>query len=212
MQSEERLLPAGVLVRCTGGIPERAKTLAAELMADGAEALVSFGVAGGLAPEVPAGTLIVGTGVDLGGATLMADTAWFRRLCLYLPAAIPGVVAATDLAAVTPDEKFDLYEASGAIAVDMESGALAEACLARGIPFAILRAVADPAHRSIPLSALAGLEADGSLNPMAVLKALSRSPGDIPGLLRLAIENQKALGALRLASRRLGPLLGFDSL
>lgn len=212
MQSEQRLLPPGIMVRCSGAIPERAAALAAEMIADGAEALISFGVAGGLAADLPAGALVAGTGVDLGGATLMADEAWTRRLSQQLPGCVSGVVAATHLAAVTPDEKFELHTTTGALVVDMESGALAAACLSRGLPFAVLRAVADPAERSIPLAALAGLEADGSVNPWAVLRALCRSPFDAPNLVRLALDNHKALSALRLACRRLGPSLGFDPL
>jgi adenosylhomocysteine nucleosidase len=77
------------------------------------------------------------------------------------------------------------------------------------VPFAVLRVVLDPAQRAIPLSALAGARHDGETDPMAVLKALMKRPGDLLGLLRLAGDTRTASSALRRSRQALGPFLGF---
>ena len=211
MRAEARLLPAGVAVACSGGRPRRAADLARTLVEEGAAGLVSFGIAGGLAPELEPGTLVVGTAVDLGGPVLAADAAWCGRLAALLPAARCGRVYGAEAAAMTPAAKQALYRQSAALAVDLESAAVAEVCAAAGKPFAILRAVADPAGRAIPSLALAGLAADGGTRPWAVAGGLLLRPRQLPALLRLAGDSRLALGALRAAVRGLGPSLGFQA-
>jgi adenosylhomocysteine nucleosidase len=50
----------------------------------------------------------------------------------------------------TVAEKSALYAAHGALAVEMESLAVAEVCQGRNVPFLAIRAVTDPAHESLP--------------------------------------------------------------
>jgi hypothetical protein len=91
----------------------------------------------------------------------------------------------------------------------MESGAVAEACVAAGKPFAVLRAVADPMNRAIPDYALQGLKEDGTTDVMPVLLGLLRRPATLPALLGLARDSRAALASLGSAARLLGPTLGF---
>ncbi|RME62604.1 MAG: purine phosphorylase, partial [Alphaproteobacteria bacterium] len=62
----------------------------------------------------------------------------------------------------------------------------------RGLPFACLHAVADPACRALPKAALAGMGKDGTMRPLAVLAALARRPGEWPGLIQVARDSAKA--------------------
>ncbi len=66
--------------------------------------------------------------------------------------------------------KATLRAASGALAIDMESAAVAEAAAEAGVPFLVLRVIADPADRAIPPVALHGVAPDGSRRPWAVLR------------------------------------------
>jgi hopanoid-associated phosphorylase len=211
MRSEASLLPFDVRATCSGGMVERARVLAEQMLDDGAEALLSFGIAGGLVAGLAPGDLVVGTGVELGGAVLVADPTWCRRLSRLLPGSQTGLVAASAAVAGTPDAKRQLREATGALAVDLESASVAEACLARGRPFAVLRAIADPVHRRIPPAALVGLRPDGTVDANAVIAGLLQRPGDLLVLLTLALESRRALSALGAAVRQLGPALGFKA-
>ncbi|MEX2453099.1 MAG: hypothetical protein WD470_00255, partial [Rhodospirillaceae bacterium] len=77
-------------VSCHGPGAARAAAAAAELIAGGARALLSFGVAGGCDPALPAGTVVLATGIrDFSaepgeairrGETLWTNREWRRRL------------------------------------------------------------------------------------------------------------------------------------
>jgi hopanoid-associated phosphorylase len=209
MKSEAALLAEGMLMGCTGGRPEKAAAIAARMLEQGADGLISFGIGGGLAPGLRPGTLVVASAVDLGGATLAADPAWFRHLANQFPQARQGIVCGVSAAVVTPKEKAALHAETGGLLADMESGAVAEACAAAGKPFAVLRAVADPAERAIPPFALQGLDEEGGTRILPVLKGLLLHPFGLPALLALARDSQAALRALGAAARLLGPTLGF---
>jgi hopanoid-associated phosphorylase len=209
MQSESALLTPGAMIACSGGRPAKADELAQYLLEAGAEGLVSFGVAGGLDPGLAPGDLVIGTEVDLGGATLKADEAWVRRLHALLPKARRGVVCGAEDAVLTASAKSALYAESGGLTIDLESGAVAEACAAGGKPFAIIRAVADPAERAIPAFALKGLAEDGRTRALPVLLGLLGRPHQLPALLGLARDNRAALRSLGAAARLLGATLGF---
>jgi hypothetical protein len=96
--------------------------------------------------------------------------------------------------------------------VDMESGIVAEAANHHGLPYAVLRVVLDPANRSLPQSALAGVREDGTIDAAAVVKSLMRRPRDLKALFRLAGDSRKANRALLRSRQALGPLFGFHLL
>ncbi|PKU24992.1 nucleoside phosphorylase [Telmatospirillum siberiense] len=209
MRSEAALLPTAYPIACSGGIPAKARQIAGELLGAGASGLISFGIAGGLAPMLRPGDLVIGTGVVAGTRTIAADPAWLRQLIGRLPRAVSGLVYGdTDIAA-TPERKSQLHRETGALAVDLESGAVAEACQAAGKPFAVIRAVADPAGRRLPSLALDALDAEGRPLPMKVAAGLLRRPQELPGLIRVGLDSRAALSALNAAVGRLGPALGL---
>jgi adenosylhomocysteine nucleosidase len=198
MNSEAALLPSGIPSGAAGGVARRVTELAERLLAEGAEGLMSFGIAGGLDPALKSGDLVVGNAVQWDGQTFIADPAWANRLLAAIPASRSGSIAAVARIAATPEAKQALYQL-GASVVDMESGAMAQVCAKAGKPFAVLRAVADPAARGIPRSVFAGLAPDGSARPLAVMGALLRRPWELPGVIRVGLDSAKALAALRSA-------------
>jgi hopanoid-associated phosphorylase len=209
MRSEAALLVPGAMVGCSGGRPHKAEELADYLLKAGAEALVSFGVAGGIDPALVPGDLVIGSAVDLGGASLKADEAWVKRLTNALPKARAGVVCGAEVPALTAAAKANLHAESGGLVIDLESGAVAEACAAKGVPFAVIRAVADPADRAIPAFAMKGLAEDGRTRALPVILGLLGRPWELPALLGLARDNRAALNALGAAARLLDATLGF---
>lgn len=211
MRAEASLLPDAYPVACSGGIPAKAKRLAEDLLAAGAAGLVSFGIAGGLAPMLRPGALVIATGVATGGRILAADPAWLLQLLERLPGAFSGLVRGESEIAATPERKSRLYAETGALVVDLESAAVAEACRAAGKPFAVIRAVADPAGRRLPSLALDALDAEGRPLAMKVAAGLLRRPFELPGLIRVGFDSRAALSALGAAVGRLGPALGLQA-
>jgi len=118
----------------------------------------------------------------------------------FLSADIAGV----DAPVADATSKNALFAATGAAAVDMESAIVAQAAQRHGLPFAILRVIADPAHRPLPTAALVAMRADGEVDVAAVLAELIRSPGQLPALARLALDSRAAFSALVRARALLG--------
>ena len=209
MKSEAALLPACVRVACAGGVAARAAALARAFIAEGASGLISIGIAGGLDPSLRPGDIIIGSGVETEEGVIDCDPSWCDRLLAAFPGARSGLVFGSAVAAATVAHKRALFQRRGALVVDMESGAVATAAAAAGLPFACLRVVSDPAGRALPLSALAGLGPEGDTRPLAVMAALARRPHDLPGLIRVGLDSKAGLSALGDALKIVGPTLGF---
>ncbi len=207
------LAPLGhvVTVACSGARAELARARAEALVAGGAAALISFGIAGALVPGLAPGTLLLPRAVVVPGrGEWPATPVWHQRLLELAAAAglaLQGGVtmAGSDGAVTGAAGKAALARASGAAAVDMESHILAAVAARHGLPFLMLRAIADPAERGIPAPALAGLGPDGETRPGAVALRLLEAPWTLPALLRLAGDSKAGLEALGIAVSALGP-------
>ncbi len=162
--------------------------------------VISWGLCGGLDRRLRPGDLVVGSEVTSDDERIPTDAAVARALIDRLAATHAQVslerVANVSKPALTAGEKAELGRATGAAAVDMESlcaGRFARRCNA---PFAILRAVADPAERDLPPIAARAVDAEGCVDARAVMTGLLRSPGQIPALGRLARDSRAAFAAL----------------
>jgi adenosylhomocysteine nucleosidase len=114
-------------------------------------------------------------------------------------------IAGSDAPVADDIGKTALFAATGAIAVDMESVIVARAAQRHGLPFAVLRVVADPSHRELPSAALVAMRADGEVDVGSVLMALMRDLSQVPTLMSLALDARRAFSALAHARAILGP-------
>ncbi len=187
-----------------GGAGARLTAALERAVADGARAIISFGIAGGLDPSLAAGTCIVGAAATVGVARWPTDPGWTAKLVAALPDAILADVAGVDHPVASIAHKRLLRAAGGAAALDMESHRAARVATAHGLPFAILRIVCDPAGRALPPAALVGMRRDGTSDVGAVLRALISEPAQLPGLIRLALDARIAFAQLKRRRCRLG--------
>ena len=135
--------------------------------------VLTCGFAGGLDPELKVGTVIFASEV----ARLYAR--------LISTGAKPANIFCADRIATTVAEKRQLRAQTQADAVEMESGAIQEACRADNIPCATVRVVSDPADEDLPLDFNALSKPDKNLDFGKLAWAIARSPGKIKRLLRL---------------------------
>ena len=200
-------LDPDVWLQISGPGPERAARAANALLEVGCTALVSWGVAAGIASELAAGCLVLPECIVTGGERLPTDAPWRTALLGRVHDALPcstGALVHSDGVVASPRDKEELFRRSGAVAVDMESGAVARAAWRAGVPFLAVRVVADPADLALPQAALCALDADGRTRPMRILGALVRRPREIPALLRLARHFRAARATLRTVTRVAG--------
>lgn len=180
------------------------------LLAAGARSLVSWGCAGGLDESVRTGTVIVAAHVA-GSAAIVWSPArqWSDRVAGAIGDAVPvvrGTLACPDHAVRAPAEKRALAR-RGMIAADMESAVVAEIAERAGVPWIVVRAVADTAAMAVPSSVTDAVDAAGRLSPLRLARALLRQPGDVRLLPPLARGFRGALRALRIVADRAGDAL-----
>jgi nucleoside phosphorylase len=128
--------------------------------------LVSFGIAGALRDDLPIGTVIDATRVvDEGGAVL-----WEGRPLGVAPARTGTILGARKIVD-DPAERTRLHRATGADAVDMESGPLARSGRLAGC----VRAISDTPTRR--LGGIAeGAKANGEPDYVGLLRGFVRAP------------------------------------
>ncbi|HEY3622158.1 MAG TPA: phosphorylase [Roseiarcus sp.] len=162
--------------------------------------VVSWGLCGGLDPRLRPGDLILGAEVVSGEGAVRTDEALTLSLAQRLVGAGARVVverlAASDAPVLTAAAKSDLRRATGAAGVDMESLIAGRYALEQRTPFAILRAVADPAERDLPPLVTKAVNSDGGTDAVAVIGELIRSPGQFSGLRAAARDSRAAFQAL----------------
>lgn len=201
-------------VRVAGARADRAAIAARELIRAGAQGLISFGLAGGLAPGLSVGTIVLADRViDAHGRTLLADPAWREHLTARLAPGhriVAGTIVGSDRAIGRPDAKAALARTTGALAVDMESHAVAETAARLGVPFLVIRAIADPAARAVPAWLTGVIDPEGRTRLTAVAAGLLAHPADLAALIALGRASGRALAALRRLALDAGPLFGFD--
>lgn len=193
MQAEADLLRSlGVQVAISGATAKGAREAVSLLIGNGVSHLVSFGLAAGLDPAARAGDVLVPSRIVADGHDYLPDLS----LCARLGGITPGGLLHSDLVVATAAEKHALYSASLCTALDMESGVVAQAAQQARLPFAVLRAICDPAGRDLPHAAVAALKPDGRLALPTILFSLLRAPLQIPGMLALARDAAAARRAL----------------
>src|SRR5262249_34052358 len=102
----------------------------------GVRGLISFGISGGLAPDLRPGDVVVGNAVVTAGGTIRTSVAWSKSLLDLLPHAHHLPVFGAEAPVLTDSGKESLWHKTGAVAVDTESGIVAEAADHYGLPYA----------------------------------------------------------------------------
>jgi adenosylhomocysteine nucleosidase len=203
-------------VRCSGAVTANAYTHAKDLISDGCNGLISFGMAGGLSPDLKPGDIVISSGVISSDGTWDVNRPWADALAdLLIPelkTVSRGLVFGSDNAITTPTEKVQLSLDTEAGIVDMESHAVARAADEAGVKFIVIRVVADTYDRAIPGWVTQGIREDGSVNTPAMALGTLLHPWHIPALGRLAGDSKKAKKSLRRIALLVGPLFGLGTL
>lgn len=206
------VLADGAALWLSGMGPVAARRGAQALADAGAAALAVFGVAGALSEHLHNGALFCPERVlDEDGHAYAADLAWRASLQQRLAASLhmEGALLSVASPLLTPADKATTHQHRAALAVDMESAAVAAVARERGLPFVVLRAIVDEASDAIPTALNDSIDAWGRPRPLHLMAALCRHPSVLGELPRLYSRMQRATQALRAAAEATGPTLGW---
>jgi adenosylhomocysteine nucleosidase len=208
--TEPTNLADGTLLIVSGVGLAAAACGARRLLAAGARALLSWGLAGGLDPALEAGALVLPLEViSPEGRVLRTSADWRERVDHAIAArqaASCGRLLTCREPLTSTTAKALAFQRTGAVAVDMESSAVAEVAAAERVPFLTVRAIVDTARDAVPEVALnAAAAGQEGPNIGRVLIGLAGAPGQLPGLIRLARR-------YRIASRALAAVAASGAL
>lgn len=193
----------------SGASPERlAEALEKEIIHD-IRAVISFGVAGGLNPEIKTGEIINPDEVYFDGQTYATDAELNERFRSRLVAqglfVQTGMIAGSTQVVASPEEKAKMFEMIGAAAVDMESHVAAAWAAEHGLPFAALRVISDAAHRSLPQAVLNAVTAEGEIRLRPIITGVLKDIRQVKKLLHAGLDSRKAFNKLAQCQALLGP-------
>ena len=206
-------LPGGHWLAVSGAGPERAEAAAGRLLDRQVGALLSWGCCAAIAGHLRPGHLLLPEqihGED--GLSHPTDPAWRERLTARLPAQVThhgGALRESGRVVASHAEKAALHQATGCLAIDMESGAIARTAASRQLPFLAIRAIADPAAMNFPAAVTRTLNPRGDVRLAALLGQIARHPAQIGELLALGQAFGAAMRTLRQIRQATGPDFSF---
>ena len=192
-------LGGGALLSVGGMGSELAAIAARSLAEAGAAGLVSFGLAGGLDPSLPAGSIVLPREViSRDGTRFPATAAWREPLSAAIARHRPvaaGALLTSPVSIAAVADKAAAFRETRAVAVDMESSGVAEVAAARGLPFIAVRVIVDTAADALPRAVQAAGRA-GHLNTPRLIVGLASTPLDLFALIGLARRYRAAIRSL----------------
>jgi len=192
-----------VLLIQTGIGQAKARSMTQEILQSASwDVVISAGFAGALNSS-PIGSLLIGNEVLLGdSADLLSDSDSPRIAChpdwvnmslnIQLTGTDPlqgGRFVTMDRVLTQASQKQILGKRTGAVAVDMESGAIGEVARQHGIPFLIVRAISDGLNEDLPVDFNLFLKPSGWIGGM---RKVLFTPQCWKGFLRLYRNSKQA--------------------
>lgn len=178
------------LVKTGMGVERAAAAVDALGPAHGCGLFVSTGCAGGLAPTLRPGDLVIASTISGDGTACTHVTAAAPRGAAVRAAqavglrSIEGSLLCSATVLATASEKRGAA-AGGAVVVEMEGGAIAGRAAAAAIPLLSVRAILDPAEHEVRLPGGLIDPASGNLRPLALAGLVATHPGVMGNLMAM---------------------------
>ncbi len=207
MSSEARMLESRdgetgqIRVQVSGIGRSRARAAAQRLVTDGAQALISWGTAVSLDEQLQPGHLVLPQQLlHAESGPIPVSASWRTTLHDRLRArftVFDRPMITTDELLQSPSDKRRVGMETGAVSADMESVEVALVAREAGVPFVVLRSVADSIETPVPhwLNGIIG--PTGQISLLAAVPAALGHPKDWASLVRLARDFNTALKTLR---------------
>ena len=203
-----------LLVVYSGAGHVNAKSASELLVAKGANRLISWGCAAALSESLKPGDLILADElIDAGNVVMAASADWLAYAKNSLAKFVviqSGRLAESTSIVSSSKEKKQLHAITGAIALDMESVAVARVAKQHTLPFLTIRVIADPVNMNLPRAINYSLNDQGEMVLRKLLLFLFLHPAELPGLIKLGLHFNAAKKTLKSIAVHLDKVIDFN--
>lgn len=200
----------------SGAGEENARLAAEFLVNKGANRLISWGCAAALDSALQPGNLVLADScIDAHQVVFELDNKdWINILLPNLDRLITvhvGRIAESKHVVETSQDKVQLGNITGAIALDMESTAIAKVANLNGMPFMTIRVIADSLIMDLPKAVSYALNDRGEVILSKLLYFLLLHPSELPGLVKLGTAFSEAKKTLKRVAREMDVITRFGA-
>lgn len=186
---------------CLSGIGHDAALVSAKKLATlKIDALISWGVAGAIDNSAKSGDLILPRSIINNDSHYNISENWLNNITTYFDNSqqkiISGNITSSNKICATTKDKSYLSETTGAVAVDMESAAVAEVATMNKLDFLVLRAISDNAETVIPEAVLNHTDQMGRPEIFSFILSCITKPKQIKEITKLASGFKQGLATL----------------
>jgi len=185
---------------------DNARIAAQTLLEQNVSALLSWGTAGSLTENIQSGDLLLADSIVANdGNKYSFDTEWNKRiankLCNTSLIIRHGMIAHTRQVLATTEDKKRLHSETNALAVDMESLAIAQIANKEKLPCVSIRAIVDEASQCIPGTVIKNTDTFGRPALFPLFSNLILNPGLVIELIKLRSGMKAATTTLNTVAR-----------
>jgi adenosylhomocysteine nucleosidase len=204
-----------IVLAYSGAGADNARTASELLIAQGASRLISWGCAAALDETLNPGDLVLAdTLIDAENSRIAIRSDWHCHVKKLLSTSIKiqsGSLAESLTIVAAAKDKKHLHTKTGAVALDMETIAVAKAALQHDLPFLAIRAIADPVNMDLPKAINHSLNNEGDIMLGKLLLFIVLHPTELPGLIKLGLHFNSAKNTLKLIAKQLDYLTALPS-
>ena len=206
----------GIVLAYSGAGTNNARIASELLIAKGATQLISWGCAAALSETLKPGDLVLAESLtDSEGTQFGIHPDWHsyakNLLSTTLEVHVGSLVESHCIVATGKDKK-QLNIQTGAIALDMESIAIAKVARQHQLLFLAIRAIADPVNMDLPKAINHSINTEGDIVLSELLLFVARHPTELPGLIKLGLHFNAAKNTLKSAAMQLDQLIALPRL
>jgi hypothetical protein len=154
------------------------------------------------------GTLLVPERISgEAGDFLETDPVWRGRLLQRLSKAADvhtGLLQESSVIVADRAEKIRIHSENGAIATDMESAAIGRVADESGLPFLVIRSIADHQGMTLPRSVMSSLDSHGEVILPRLFRYCLWQPFELIELVRLGLVFNASMRSLALVRKLAG--------
>ena len=198
-----------VWIAYSGAGWNNASAASEQLIDRGVNQLISWGCAAGISNTLRPGDLVLASEVVSTTHHYAIDSLLLQELQQRLGSEISifaGKLFSSKELIGNRKQKQQIHSDSQAIALDMESAAIAETAQRANIPCLVIRSIADPASQDLPQAVITALNDQGQVELTRLISHLLCHPWELGDLIRLGLNFRAAQKTLKKVCKIMGLL------